>query len=149
MRGGARDAMFSGTVYFAQVTFNGLSNNSAIYVVCPTGVSSNEVGGNAGYHDIANIPYIVAGVYATGLTLQDGPDVYAMVISHEMAEMIVDPRVDGNNPEVGDPCDINCNNLTRVYFDALDNYLGVNQNSPTATLKACRPPCVRLRVAVS
>ena len=204
MRGGARDAMFSGTVYFAQVTFNttggalvvptadmatiiayaqhgivpiseyvnaqygpstvsiasnpltfsvntpsgsftksdlvgwvntmqtnnGLPNNSAIYVVCPTGVSSNEVGGDAGYHDIANIPYIVAGVYATGLTLQDEPDVYAMVISHEMAEMIVDPRVDGNNPEVCDPCDINCNNLTRVYFDALDNYLGVNQNSP-------------------
>jgi hypothetical protein len=203
-RGGARDAMFSGTVYFAQVTFNtsggalvvptadmdtiiqyaqhaivpiveyvnaqygpstvsiaptpltlsvntpngtftqsdldgwvnqmqtnnGLSSNSAIYVVCPTGISSNEVGGNAGYHNIANIPFIVAGVYATGLTLQDEADVYAMVISHEMAEMIVDPKVDGNNPEVCDPCDINCNNLTRVYFDSADNYLGVNQNSP-------------------
>ena len=68
---------------------------------------------------------------ATNLTLQDETDAYAMVISHEMAEMVVDPKVDGQNPEVCDPCDINCNNLTRVYFDASDNhFLGVNRASP-------------------
>ena len=37
---------------------------------------------------------------------------------------------DGNNPEVCDPYDINCSNLTRCYFDVSDNFLGVNQNSP-------------------
>jgi hypothetical protein len=113
------------------VVKNGLPANSCIYVICPQGISANEVGSNAGYHGIANIPYIVAGVYATNLTLQDETDVYAMVISHEMAEMVVDPKVDGQNPEVCDPCDINCKNLTRVYFDASDNhFLGVNQASP-------------------
>ena len=92
-------------------------------------MSANEVGENSGYHSKANIPYIVAGV-TTGLTLADIADVYAMVVSHEAAEMVVDPNVDGNNPEVCDPCDINCSNLTRCYFDAADNFLGVNQNSP-------------------
>jgi hypothetical protein len=52
----------------AMVTANGLSADSCIYVICPQGISANEVGGNAGYHSLANIPYIVAGVYATGLT---------------------------------------------------------------------------------
>jgi hypothetical protein len=46
-----------------------------------------------------------------------------------MAEMVVDPNVDGANPEVCDPCDINCGNLTQVYFDASDHYPGANQAS--------------------
>ena len=53
-----------------------------------------------------------------------------MVVSHEVAEMVVDPNVDGANPEVCDPCDINCNNLTRCYFDTSDGILGSNQDSP-------------------
>jgi hypothetical protein len=108
---------------------NALPPNSCVFVVSPQGVSSPEVGGNAGYHGKADIPFIVAGVYATGLTLADEPDVYAMVVSHELAEMVVDPNVDGNNPEVCDPCDLNCRNLTRCYFDASDNFLGSNQAS--------------------
>jgi hypothetical protein len=107
---------------------NNLPANSCIFVVSPQGLTSKEVGGNAGYHDKANVPFIVAGVFATGLTLADDPDVYAMVVSHEIAEMIVDPNVDGQNPEVCDACDLNCSgNLTRCYFDAADNFLGVNQ----------------------
>ena len=108
---------------------NGFGSDHCIFVPVPPGVSANEVGENSGYHSKANIPYIVAGV-TTGLTLADIADVYAMVVSHEAAEMVVDPNVDGNNPEVCDPCDINCGNLTRCYFDASDNFLGVNQNSP-------------------
>jgi hypothetical protein len=107
-----------------------LPTNSCVFVVSPQGVSSSGVAGNEGYHDKANIPFVVAGVYATGLTLADAPDVYAMVVSHEIAEMVVDPNVDGNNPEVCDACDINCGNLTRCYFDQADNFLGVNQKSP-------------------
>ena len=113
----------------ALASSNGFGSDHCIFVPVPPGVSASNVGENAGYHGKANIPYIVAGV-TSGLTLADNADVYAMVVSHEAAEMVVDPNVDGNNPEVCDPCDINCNNLTRCYFDASDNFLGVNQNSP-------------------
>ena len=60
-----------------------------------------------------------------------------MVVSHEMAEMIVDPKVDGQNPEVCDPCDINCNNLTRVYFNAADNFLGAPEGGSFPHRAAC------------
>jgi hypothetical protein len=109
---------------------NNLPSNACVFVVSPPGVSAASVGGNSGYHGKANVPYVVAGVFATGLTMDDVPDVYAMVISHEMAEMVVDPNVDGSNPEVCDPCDINCGNLTRVYFNAADSFLGSNQATP-------------------
>jgi hypothetical protein len=109
---------------------NGLGDDSCIFVVVPSGVSASDVGGNSGYHDKADIPYIVAGVFSTGLTLDDTADVYAMVVSHEIAEMIVDPGVGGGDPEVCDPCDINCSNLTRIYFDASDNFVGFNQATP-------------------
>jgi len=112
------------------VTQNSLPSNSCIVIVSPQGLSAPNVGGNSGYHSRANVPYVVLGVFAQNLTLQDVPDVYAMVVSHEIAEMVVDPNVDGNNPEVCDPCDINCSNLTRIYFDATNAFLGANQNSP-------------------
>ena len=113
------------------MTANNLGTDSCIFVYVPGSVSAPEVGPNSGYHGFANIPYIAAGLgNATNLTLQDEADVYAMVVSHEMAEMVVDSTVDHVNPEVCDPCDINCNNLTRVYFDTEDNFLGANQSSP-------------------
>ena len=108
---------------------NGFGSDQCIFVPVPPGVSAANIGENAGYHGKADIPYVVAGV-TTGLTLADNADVYAMVVSHEGAEMVVDPNVDGNNPEVCDPCDVNCNNLTRCYFDSSDNFLGTNQASP-------------------
>ena len=124
------------------VTANGLDSSlTAIVVPCPQQISESAgegIGGNSGYHDIANVPYAVWGVDATGLTLADQPDVYAMVISHEIAEMIVDPQVNGKNPEVCDPCCINCQGQSgsytggffRAYFDAFNDYLGTNQQSP-------------------
>lgn len=112
------------------VNLNSLPTSSCVVIVCPQGLSAPELGGNAGYHSKASVPYILLGVFAQNLTLQDLPDVYAMVVSHETAEMIVDPNVDGNNPEVCDPCDINCSNLTRIYFDASNNFVGANQASP-------------------
>jgi hypothetical protein len=106
-----------------------LGSDSCIFVIVPQDVSA-DVGGNAGYHSKADIPYIVAGVFSAGLTLDDTADVYAMVVSHEIAEMIVDPAAVDGDPEVCDPCDINCGNLTRIYFDASDNFLGSNQATP-------------------
>ena len=124
------------------VTGNGLPTDAAVIVPCPQQVSANEVGGNSGYHSFANtpnVPYAVFGIDATGLTLQDQPDVYAMVVSHEIAELIVDPQANFSNPEVCDPCCENCENkpapsysggFFRAYFDAFNDYLGTNQSSP-------------------
>jgi len=72
---------------------NSLPSSSCVFVVCPSGIGAADVGDNAGYHNKADVPYIVAGVYATGLTLADPHDKYAMVVSHEIAEMVVDPGV--------------------------------------------------------
>ncbi|MDQ6947039.1 MAG: hypothetical protein M3256_12435, partial [Actinomycetota bacterium] len=105
------------------VRSNRLPSSCCIALPSPQGLSISEVSGNAGYHGKANVPYTVFGVYATGLTLQDLPDVYAMVVSHELAELIVDPDVSHTNPEVCDPCDLNCGPLHRCYFDDLDTYL--------------------------
>jgi hypothetical protein len=109
---------------------NNLPDNSCIFVIVPGGISAYEVGGNGGYHWKADIPYIAAGVYWTGLTLADVPDQYAMVVSHEIAEMVVDPSVGGGDPEVCDHCDLNCGILHRLYFDAQDNFLGSNSAFP-------------------
>jgi hypothetical protein len=109
---------------------NGLGSADCVFVVVPQGVSADSVGANSGYHSLADIPYIAAGVFATGLTLADDADSYAMVVSHEIAEMMVDPDVDGAAPEVCDPCDLNCGSLTRCYFDAAGTFLGANQQTP-------------------
>lgn len=116
-------------------TANGLGANDCVFIVFPsgltgTGTNTSAIGDNSGFHFKANISYVAAGVYHSGLTLADAADVYAMVVSHETAEMVVDPNGDLSNPEVCDPCDINCSNLTRIYFDASDNFLGTNQDSP-------------------
>jgi hypothetical protein len=110
-------------------TENHLGADACIFVINPAGISLHDVGANSGYHGKANIPYIAAGVFATGLTLTDEADAYAMVVSHEITEMIVDSNVDGTNPEVCDPCDLDCNNLARCYFDAPGRYLGSNASS--------------------
>jgi hypothetical protein len=109
----------------------GLPGNSSIFIISPQGVPGPpEVGPDGGYHFRANIPYMILGVYGTGLTLPDTADVYAQGVSHEIAEMVVDPNANLVNPEVCDPCDTNCNMLNRCYFDGADKYLGSNQAMP-------------------
>jgi hypothetical protein len=103
---------------------NNLPDNSCVFVVTPAGTGAHNVFANIGYHGKADIPYIVAGAWGTGLTLADVLDQYAMAVSHEIAEMVVDPNLGGGNPEVCDPCDTNCTNLNREFFDAQDNFLG-------------------------
>jgi hypothetical protein len=116
-------------------TANSLPANDCIFIAFPpgltgTGKNTSAIGDNSGFHSKSNISYVAAGIYHQGLALQDVPDVYAMVVSHELAEMVIDPNVDFSNPEVCDPCDVNCHNLTRIYFDASDNFLGANQATP-------------------
>ena len=77
---------------------------------------------------LANVPYIILGVFKQNLTLQDLQDAYAMGVSHEIAEMVVDPTVDHINPEVCDPCDLNCRVLYRNYFDVNNQYISTTRN---------------------
>jgi len=126
----------------SMVSGNGLDPAStAIVVPCPAEISESVgegIGANSGYHSLANVPYAVWGMGGTGITLADQADVYAMVVSHEISELIVDPQVNGTNPEVCDPCCTNCENkpgsysggFFRAYFDSFNDYLGTNQQSP-------------------
>ena len=120
------------------VKVNGLSKDSCVIVPCPQHVSGGGIGANAGYHGFsatARAPYIVFGVHGTNLTLADKPDVYAMALSHEIAEMTVDPRADEVNPEVCDPCCANCcDKFYRAYFAQSNKYLGTNQRTPPGGL---------------
>lgn len=114
------------------VSANSLPADACIVVPVPSSISGADVGGNSGYHDKADNAYVVFGVNASGLTLDDTADVYAMVISHELGEVVVDPTADWSVGEVGDPCDLNClgGAFYRAYFDAFDNYLGTNKQTP-------------------
>ena len=108
---------------------------------CPAQISESVgegIGANSGYHSIANVPYAVWGMGGTNITLADEADVYAMVVSHEISELIVDPQGNLSNPEVCDPCCENCEGVPgsysggffRAYFDNFNDYLGTNQQSP-------------------
>jgi hypothetical protein len=107
-----------------------LPDSACIVVVSPHGLRAQNVDANAGYHGKANIAYGVLGVFETGLALDDRKDAFAMVVSHEIAELVVDPNVDDTNPEVCDPCDLNCGPLHRCYFDASGKYLGSTSALP-------------------
>ncbi len=116
------------------VKANRLSKDSCVIVPCPQHIFGGGIGADAGYHGFsaaAKVPYIVFGAHGSNLTLADRHDVYAMAVSHEIAEMIVDPRGDEVNPEVCDPCCANCcAKFYRAYFNQSNTYLGTNQRTP-------------------
>ena len=69
--------------------------------------SNSRSQGTHGYHGHAKVPYINSYIDndqqgSTSLTVQDVSFRYAGSLSHEIAEMVVDPF--GNGPEVCDPC---------------------------------------------
>lgn len=107
-----------------------LPEDSCVFVPCPRGVSEHDISANSGYHGFSRarkLPYIVLGVHGENLRLSDHADIYAMGISHEIAEMIVDPRANDANPEVCDPCCSNCCiKFYRAYFTISNAYLGTN-----------------------
>lgn len=111
---------------------NQLPASACVLIVSPHGLTAKDVDDNSGYHGKAKkLPYSVFGVFAQNLTPKDEGDHYAMVVSHEIAELVVDPNLDDKNPEVCDPCDTNCGKtLHRAYFDANDKYLGTTPDVP-------------------
>ena len=79
-----------------------------------------------GYHlmtDHGN-PYCFCKVFAQNLTVADRNNHYAEILSHEIAEMAVDPKANVNNPEVCDACAVNCSNDQFDLFDSSGNFIG-------------------------
>lgn len=104
-------------------------------VLAPPGVVNADAPvdlGVLGYHGRADGPYVFVNVLGTGLTVDDPQDRFALALSHEIAEMTVDPAADGANPEVCDPCGPNCQSALRDYFAADGRYLGTTAAFPPA-----------------
>jgi hypothetical protein len=90
----------------------------------------------------AQNPFCYCLVFGEGLNVADNnhtfnnkpnQKVYAHLLSHEIAEMVVDPRVDGRNPEVCDACAGNCSNEWFCLFDEDGTFLGGTNDTATAT----------------
>ncbi len=109
------------------VAQNRLPPNTCVVILNPRGVVNTDADpsqGVGGYHGQANVPYAFVNVMGTGLTIADQANVYALALSHEIAEMVVDPRADLSNPEVCDPCAGNCGVTYYESFDGRGTYLG-------------------------
>jgi hypothetical protein len=115
------------------VSQNNLPSSTCLVILNPTlmvNTSAPVSGGFGGYHSKANIPYIFVNVGGQGLTVTDPPFAYAGSLSHEIAEMVVDPQADGSNPEVCDPCGPNCVSTFLDYFDNSTTYIATSQQFP-------------------
>ena len=95
------------------------------------------------FHSITHngTPYCYCLVFGENLSVADNnhlasgrptDKVYAHMLSHEIAEMVVDPSVDGTNPEVCDACAGNCNNDQFDLFDQNAVFLGGTNDTASA-----------------
>lgn len=116
------------------VNSNNLGKDSCPIILNPPGVSnSNGSGQILGYHDIqGEVPYCFCNISGSGLTIDDQQQAFAEVITHEVAEMAVDPNVDGSNPEVCDACAGNCDNNWIAFFDKNDQFMTALNSPPDA-----------------
>lgn len=99
-----------------------------------TNTDAKESGGVGvlGYHGKARVPYSFVNPLGSGFSVGDSGDLFAEAVSHEIAEMTVDPNADGSQPEVCDGCGTNCqgNQAFRVYFASDGRYLGGGASFP-------------------
>lgn len=103
----------------------------ALVFLCPRAVNNTDAPVSQrilGYHGKASIAYSFVNLLGSGLTTDDEADLYALALSHEVAEMTVDPDADLSEPEVCDPCAGNCGVDYRNYFDSDDNWLSQTQS---------------------
>jgi hypothetical protein len=96
------------------------------------------------YHSISanGTPYCFCLVFGQNLSVADNnhtinnrptEKVYAHILSHEIAEMVVDPLADASNPEVCDACAGNCNNDLFDLFDQNGAFMGGTADTASAT----------------
>lgn len=123
----------------------GLGPDSCLVFLNPQGVVNTDADVNQGilgYHNISpgGIPYAFVNVMGQGLTIKDEQNSYALALSHEIVEMVVDPNASGSNPEVSDGCSGNCNVEFRNYFDSDGVWLG---GSPSSNYHFFTAGCVK------
>jgi len=123
----------------------GLGPDSCLVLLNPQGVVNTDADvtqGVLGYHNISpgGIPYAFVNVMGQGLTIKDEQNSYALALSHEIVEMVVDPNASGSNPEVSDGCSGNCNVEFRNYFDPDGVWLG---GSPSSNYHFFTAGCVK------
>jgi hypothetical protein len=107
--------------------------STAVVVLNPPGPLNSDADsgrGVMGYHGRSSVPYAFVNVLGSNLSLSDPGDLYALALSHAVAEMTVDPRAELANPEVCDPCGPSCQTPVRAYFDASGSYLGATPEFP-------------------
>jgi hypothetical protein len=117
----------------AVVAQNSLPRNSCVAVLNPRGVVNTDADvtkGIGGYHSIANVPYLFVNVTGENLAVDDRMGLYALALSHEIAEVAVDPQADSVNPEVCDACGPNCQTVWIDYFDSAASYVATSQAFP-------------------
>ena len=109
----------------------GMPADAAVIILNPIGLTNTDAKesggvGVLGYHGLAKIPYSFVNLLGAGFTIDDARDVFAEALSHEVAEMTVDPAADNSRPEVCDGCGTNCQGQAafRIYFDRSGAYLG-------------------------
>ncbi|MDA4119255.1 MAG: hypothetical protein OK436_01585 [Thaumarchaeota archaeon] len=123
----------------------GLGPDSCLVFLNPQGTVNTDADVNQGvlgYHNVSpgGIPYAFVNVMGQGLTIKDEQNLYALALSHEIVEMVVDPAANGSNPEVSDGCSGNCNVEFRNYFDANGMWLG---GSPSSNYTFFTAGCVK------
>jgi len=117
----------------------GLPTNPCLIILNPPEVVNADADprkGIGGYHNFAGVPYIFVNAMGSGFTTPDPANVFALALSHEIAETAVDPRADGVNPEVCDPCGPNCQTVWIDFFDEKGAYLRTTQSFPPSFLYA-------------
>ncbi len=126
------DAQLRGFVNFIASQAS-LPSTACVVVLNPIGVVNTTAAaaqGFGGYHLKANIPYIFVNVQGQALAITDPGFAYAGSLSHEIAEMVVDPQANLSNPEVCDPCGPNCVSTYVDYFDSTGTYIATSQQFP-------------------
>jgi hypothetical protein len=95
-------------------------------LVDPNGPTNTTQPSDDGYHHRtkSDRPFVFCRIHGTGLTVDDKNDLFAGIVSHEIAEMVIDPKLDGANPEVCDACFGNCSNRQLNFFDNSMRFLG-------------------------
>ncbi len=131
-KGSYNDQMLQGWVN-AIVAQHNLPLDTCVVVLNPPGVVNTDADpsqGVGGYHGMANVPYCFVNVTGAGLTVKDEANLYALALSHEIAEMAVDPRADLSNPESCDGCGPNCQQVWIDYFNNAGGYIQTSQDFP-------------------
>ena len=112
-----------------------LPADAAVVIMNPAGVTHSGIPGYLGYHAHSTVPYIWSMTSGQNWTVDDRAFQFAGVLSHEIAELTVDPLANDSNPEVCDGCAGNCGNWFAAYFDAGGNYLETLETLPPTSLQ--------------